>query len=124
MRNLVVVKASAGMSTMVTSSGIQALRPPEPPWLASPAAALASPSGLAPSAFLSDIVESALQVHQFLEHLIAGGDDARVGLVGALCGNEVRELGGEIDVGEFERPGLNPAQPIGARCRRRRSGRA
>src|SRR5262245_11296322 len=113
MRNLVVAKASAGMSTTVTMSGNHALKPPDPDAASAWPAALASPSGF-PSAFLSDIANqrSALQVDQFLEHLIAGGDDARVGLVSPLRGNQVGQLRRQIDVGQFQRAGLNAAQTV------------
>src|SRR5882762_3481555 len=130
MRNLVVAKASTGMSTTVTMSGSQAWSPlPEPPLAASslPAADLApSASGLAPSAFFSDIADpgSAFQVHQLLEHLITGGDDARVGLVGALRDDEVGKLAGQIDVGQLQGARLNFPQAVGAGRRGGGAGRS
>src|SRR5579885_2695815 len=43
------------------------------------------------------------QVHQILGHLVGGGDDARAGLIAALIGDQLGELGGHIDGGAFER---------------------
>lgn len=47
----------------------------------------------------------ALQVHQFLQDLVGGGDDAGVGLEAALGDDQVGELLGQVHVRHFQGPG-------------------
>src|SRR5215813_3311281 len=69
---------------------------------------LALPFGFG-SSFLS-LTTSPLEVHDLLEHLVGGRDRLRVGAERALMGDEVDELGREIDVGLLERArGHGPA---------------
>src|SRR3954471_4714524 len=57
----------------------------------------------------------ALQVGELLQHLVGGGDDARVGLEAALGDDQVRELLGEVDVAHLESAGDDAAESRGAR---------
>src|SRR5690606_19467453 len=52
---------------------------------------------------------SALEVDDFAEELVGGGDHARVRLEATLRHDEVRELGGEVDVRHLERSGREQA---------------
>src|SRR2546430_4823540 len=102
MRNLVVAKARAGMSTRLRMRGNQDLMAPPRPASCLAAGLPPSPSAGAASGFLSGITNQSrnrdpglsLQVHQFLQHFVAGGDDAGVGLVGSLGRDQVGELAG------------------------------
>src|SRR6185503_10656563 len=42
-------------------------------------------------------------------------DDASIGLIGALSGDQVGELVGEVNIGKFEGAGLDGAHAVGAR---------
>src|SRR5262245_3926520 len=46
----------------------------------------------------------ASDIHQLLQHLIRGGDDARAGLKPALGEDHVGKLLGQVDVGRLELP--------------------
>jgi hypothetical protein len=55
------------------------------------------------------------QGNRVLLDLIEGRDDASVGFVAALRHDEVRELGGDVDVGRFERPAGDAAEAAAGR---------
>ena len=55
------------------------------------------------------------QVDQILKDFIAGRDDLGVGFIGALSGDELRELAGQIHIRHFQRTGDQAAQTVAAR---------
>src|ERR1035438_8375034 len=53
------------------------------------------------------------QIHRVLQQLVAGGDDTGSGLIAALIGEQLGELGGHIPRRRFQRARQYPA-PAGA----------
>src|ERR1700739_3956585 len=97
MTNPATPKASAGMSTMIIMSGSHALKPPDE----------AATGAVAPSAFSSVLTSSSgmklvLQIDGGLKDVVARRDGLSVGLEAALCGDEVRKLGGQVHIGHFQ----------------------
>src|SRR5918997_3714421 len=62
-----------------------------------------------------EVLRSALEVDQVLQHLVGAGDDAAVGLETALGDDQPGELLGQVDVGHLQRTGDEAAAPTGAR---------
>src|SRR5690606_21961622 len=56
------------------------------------------------------------EVHDFVEHLVSGGDGPRVALKSALNGDHIDELGGEVDVRRLECAGYDAAVTAFSRC--------
>lgn len=56
------------------------------------------------------------QVGCFLQHLVRGTEGLSVYLVAALCGDQLRELGSDVDVRAFEGTTLDRAGTAGQRC--------
>ena len=58
----------------------------------------------------------ALEVHQLLQDLVRGGDDAGVGLEAALGDDPVGELLGQVHVGHFQGPWRDGTEVFRACC--------
>src|SRR5580658_3761778 len=89
-------KASAGISSMVTTSGIHVLKPPDDGAAGAGGASTAS-SGLLSSSGM----ELVLQIHQILKNFVARADRLRIRFKTTLRGNQVRKLAGQIHVRHF-----------------------
>lgn len=52
-----------------------------------------------------DTIRLPLEIHEFLQHLVAGRDGPRIGLERALSDDHIDEFLAEIDIGLFDGPG-------------------
>src|SRR5438132_7001723 len=94
----VAAKAIAGISTMVAISAGHGLA----------AFGAGAGAGVAVSGSCLAIRRSALEVDDFVEHVVGDRDDARSRLEAALRGDQVRKLLAQIDVRLFERADFDP----------------
>ena len=100
------------MATIVMSSGSQALNPPA----AGATGAATFDASAAALPFLAGgvvagaagMIKLSLEIDQFLEQLIAGGNDAGAGLKSPLSRDQTREFFCQIHVGHLQRACFQP----------------